>query len=176
MHKGPLTLAAAVGLGLACPSSAEADGKRQAWFLQDNETGQWCAFTAEASARAAEDGERFDFRESGWLEFGGDAPLAVKVTSQSEDAYVEDTYSFAPDMRVSQVVRKGHYWDDPFFTATYRLDDAGNLRRTAESVEAGKTWQHTTYFLDWSMYRSFAELPFAALIETQPRVSVSANC
>lgn len=165
-----------VGFGLASPSHADSGANREAWFLKDRVTGQWCAFTDDASAKVAANGKRFDPEESGWLRYGGDKPVTIMVTLQSEDAYAEDSYSFAPDLRVTQVVRRGHYIEDPFFAATYRPDLAGNLRLTAESAEAVKNWGHETYFFEWPMHRSFAELPFASLIETTPRISVSANC
>jgi hypothetical protein len=176
MRTVALALGAAVALEWTGASYAGTGERRLAWFMQDLETRQWCAFVNEANARSAEEGERFDWHESGRLEYGDDARVTVMVMSQSEDAYVEDSYSFAPDLSVAQVVRKGHYVNDPFFTATYRPDDAGTLNLTAETVEASGHWPHTTYFLEWPLYRTFAELPFAPLIETAPQLSLSANC
>jgi hypothetical protein len=171
-----LALIAAAGVGLASPSRADGGDMREAWFMRDQATGQWCAFTNRASAKTAAGGERFDPEESAWLEYGGDAPVTLVVTLQSDDAYVEDSYSFAPDWSVTKVVRKGHYIDDPTFTATFLPDAAGRLRMTDRSAEAGRNWDHETYFLEWDMHGSFAELPFARLIDTTQGISVSANC
>ena len=163
-------------LGLASACQAQPGEIGHAWFVRNLETKQWCAFVDEARAALAAEDERFDWSESSWLKYGEDRPLTLLVALQSEDAYVEDSYSFGPDLGVTEVVRKGHYIDDPFFTATYRRDGTGKLRLTPESIEAGRNWNHTTYFLEWPMYGSIADLPFAAQIETTPRVSVSANC
>jgi hypothetical protein len=169
-------LGVAAGIGIASAAYAEIEEPRQAWFVSNYETKQWCAFVDEASASTAADDDRLDWSVSARLTYGVDQPVTLLVALQSEDAYVEDSYSFAPDLSLIQVVRMGHYVSDPFFTATYRPDDAGELHLTAESVEAVGNWDYTTYFLDWPIYRSFGELPFAALIETTPQVSVWGNC
>jgi hypothetical protein len=98
------------------------------------------------------------------------------VMSQSEDAYVEDSYTFGPDRAVKKVVRRGHYVDDPFVTATFGPDRRGHLQMTQESRRALKSWQHTTYFLEWPLYETFSEIPFSALINMKPSISVSEAC
>lgn len=175
MHTRSWALRVVAGLGLAAPCHAEAS-QQQAWFVQDYGTKQWCAFVDEASAAKAADDGRFDWSESARLTYGDGQPVTLLVALQSEDAYVEDSYSFAADLSVSQVMRRGHYIDDPFLAVTYRPDEVGNLQITADAAEAVRAWEHETYFLEWPVHRSFAELPFASLVETQPQVTVSANC
>ena len=169
-------LGVAAILGQASASCATTGGSRDAWFVRNAETGQWCAFVDEASAAAVADDGRFDWREAVWLKYGTGRPVTLLVTLQSEDAYVEDTYSFARDLSLTGLVRKGRYVEEPFFTATFRPDEAGDLQLTAQSAEAREKWAHLTYFVDWPVYRSFAGLPFAAQVETAPRLSVSASC
>ena len=114
--------------------------------------------------------------ESGWLRYRGNAIESLMIMSQSEDAYVEDTYTFGPDLAVKEVVRRGHYVADPFATATFRPDDSGHLEMAAESRRALDSWEHTTYFLEWPLYATFSEIPFAGLIDMKPVISVSEAC
>jgi hypothetical protein len=120
--------------------------------------------------------DRYEPTESGWLRYRGTAIQSLMVMSQSEDAYVEDSYTFGRDLAVKEVVRRGHYVEDPFVRVTFKPDSKGHLRMTAQSRRALKAWQHTTYFLDWPLYPTFAEIPFAGLIHTKPSISVSKAC
>lgn len=158
-------------------------GPRQAWFYSttplqasNNAPVVWCSFVTEPSAKAAANSERFESVESGWLRYRGNAIVSLVVMSQSEDAYVEDTYTFGRDLAVKEVVRRGHYVTDPFVTATFKPDDNGHLRMTAESRRALGSWKYTTYFLEWPLYATFTEIPFTGLIHTKPAFSVSEAC
>ena len=172
----------AVCVCLFHPGQAAPNDPSQAWFYSTAslevsaapET--WCSFVTEASAKAAENSERFEPWESGWLRYRGNAIDSIMIMSQSQDSYVEDTYAFASDLTVAQVVRKGHYVDDPFATATFRPDSHGRLRMTDESRSALRSWRHTTYFFDWPLYATFAEIPFAGLIGMERGISVSETC
>jgi hypothetical protein len=161
---------------------AEPDGTSQAWFYStvslrpSTNPELWCSFVTEASAEAAANSDRFEPTESGWLRYRGDVIESLMVMSQSEDAYVEDTYTFGQDLTVTQVDRKGHYVDDPFARATFKPDSDGRLAMTDESRSALRSWQHTTYFLDWPLYATFSEIPFAELIAMEPDISVSEAC
>jgi hypothetical protein len=155
---------------------------RQAWFYSTTTLRAstapvlWCSFVTEANAKAAENSERFEPVESGWLRYRGNTIEILKVMSQSEDAYVEDTYTLGPHLAVRKVVRRGHYVSDPFVTATFRPDGSGHLQMTAESRHALESWKHTSYFLEWPLYATFSEIPFAGLIDVKPSISVSEAC
>jgi hypothetical protein len=110
------------------------------------------------------------------MSYRGKAIETLLVTSQSEDAYVEDSYSFGPDISVKQVVRRGHYLSDPFATATFKPDASGRLQMTSQSRRVLQSWKHETYFLEWPLYSTFSEVPFAGLIKTKPVISVSETC
>ena len=158
------------------------DGSSRAWFfstatLEVSTTPEtWCSFVTEASAEEAANGERFAPWESGLMRYRANAIDSIMIMSQSQDSYVEDTYTFARDLTVAQVVRKGHYVEDPFATATFRPDSRGRLRMTGESRRALRSWQHTTYFFEWPLYATFSEIPFAGLIGLEPGISVSEAC
>ena len=155
---------------------------RQAWFYSTTTLQPttnpvtWCSFVTEASAKAAENSERFEPVESGWLRYRGNAIESFMIFSQSEDSYVEDSYTFGPDLAVKEVVRRGHYVSDPFATATFRPDKNGHLTMTAESSGALKSWAHTTYFFGWPLYTTFSEIPFAGLINMKSGITVSEAC
>ncbi len=161
---------------------AESDGPSQAWFystttLRPSTTPEvWCSFVTEVSAEAAANSERFEPTESGWLRYRSNVIDSLMIMSQSEDAYVEDTYTFGHDLTVTQVDRKGHYVDDPFARATFKPDIRGRLTMTDESRRELRSWEHTTYFLEWPLYASFSEIPFAGLISMEPNISVSEAC
>ena len=137
-------IGACLCLSGSCRAGPEgpSDGPGQAWFYSNTtlevstapET--WCSFVTDASAKAAANSERFDPWESGWLRYHGRVIDSIMIMSQSEDSYVEDTYTFARDLSVAQVARKGHYLDDPFANATFRPDSHGRLRMTEESRDA----------------------------------------
>lgn len=130
----------------------------------------------DASAHAAANSERFEPGESGWLRYRGNAIDSLMIISQSEDAYLEDTYTFGPDLVVTEVVRRGHYVTDPFATARFGPDDKGHLNMAAESRRALKSWKHTTYFFEWPLYSKFSDMPFAGLISIKPDIAVSETC
>jgi hypothetical protein len=130
----------------------------------------------EAGAEAAVESGRFQAVESGWLRYRGNTIDNLVIISQSEDSYLEDTYTFGPDLAVKEVVRRGHYLVDPFVTATFRPDHSGQLRMTAESRQVIRSWEHETYFFEWPLYTAFSEIPFAGLIGRSPSVTVSEAC
>jgi hypothetical protein len=159
-------------------------GSRQAWFystttLQPSTAPVlWCSFVTEASAKAAANSDRFWHVESGWLRYRGNAIESLMVISQSEDSYVEDSYTFGPDLAVKEVVRRGHYINDPFATAIFRPDESGHLSMTAKSRRALQSWEreHATYFFGWPLYATFAEIPFARLIDMKSGIAVTEAC
>jgi len=177
-----LAVPALLCASIPAQSASAASGTREAWFYSTTSLRTsaapvlWCSFVTDASAKAAENSDRFEPVESGWMRYRGDAIESLTVMSQSEDAYVEDSYTFGPDLAVKQVVRQGHYVSDPFATATFRPDARGRLHMTAQSRRALQSWKHTTYFLEWPLYATFSEIPFAGLIKTKPVISVSEAC
>jgi hypothetical protein len=162
--------------------ASAASGSRQAWFYSTTDLRSssapvtWCSFVTKASAEAAANSDRFTPVESGWLRYREKAIESLMVMSQSEDAYVEDSYTFGPGLTIKQVVRRGHYVSDPFATATFRPAAGGRLQMTAQSRRALKSWKHTTYFFEWPLYANFGEMPFADFIKTKPAISVSEAC
>jgi hypothetical protein len=174
-------VATAFSMGSWC--DAQTVPLRQVWFYSDRqlETGSatpetWCSFLTKQSADAAAKSDRFEAVESGWLQYRGDTITRLMITSQSEDAYVEDTYVLAPDFTVKEVVRRGHYYSDPFVTARFQPDAKGELKMTPASRRALKSWKHTTYFFEWSFYATVSEMPFASLIQLKPHISVLKGC
>ena len=95
---------------------------------------------------------------------------------QSEDAYEEDTYTFVPHLRVKQVVRRGHYGDDPFLIVTFKPNSRGRLVMTAQSKRRVKNWPHMHYFETWPLYTSFEAMPLSSLIRTKPQIEVKGSC
>jgi hypothetical protein len=167
---------------IAAQFASAAPGSRQAWFYSTTDLRSstapvtWCSFVTKASAEAAANGDRFTPVESGSLRYRGNAIESLTIMSQSEDAFVEDRYTFGPDFAVKQVARRGHYVSDPFATATFRPDGRGRLRMTADSRRRLRSWKHTTYFLEWPLYETFAQIPFAGLIRIKPSIAVSEAC
>lgn len=146
------------------------------WFLSTEEPVRWCAFVDKAKAREAADQDHFAGQEAAELIHDGSTVERVLVQTQSEDAYVEDTYRIGPDRRVTKLVRRGHYVTDPFTTATYLPDREGKLRLTAASRTALKRSKYTAYFLDWPVYERFGQMPFASLIRLKSRIAASTAC
>lgn len=138
------------------------------WAYSRADNARWCAVTDEKAARAAASSERFASGASAILRFRRDKLRAVTLITQSEDAYVEDTYSFNQDLKVSALVRRGHYIADPFFSVIYRRNVAGRLMLTAPSRQTKRRQEaagHESYFVDWPHYETFAQLPFAGVIK-----------
>ncbi len=103
----------------------------------------------------------------------------VMVMTESEDAYVEDSYNFDRKLRVISVVRRGHYLNSPFFNVTFARDRAGKLSVTPASVQIvarQETSLHETYFVDWPLYRNFAQFPFKGLVSFGKHVAVTHQC
>jgi len=171
-----------VGACVQADAASASSVRRQAWFYSTTPLRAssapvlWCAFVTEGSAKAAANSDRFEPTESGWIRYRGGAIESLMVMSQSEDAYVEDSYTFGPDLGLKKVVRTGHYVGDPFVTATFRPDGRGHLQLTEDSRRALKSWQHATYFLEWPLYETFSKIPFSALIVTKPSIRVSEAC
>jgi hypothetical protein len=172
-----VTLALLLAANLSLASAVHADGgQRRAWFYKDNTAQRWCSLDTDAGAKAAANDERFAGSETGWLRYHGGVIDSIMVMTQSEDAYQEDTYTFAPDLSVKQVVRKGHYVDDPFLTVTFKLDARKRLVMTAESRRRVKNWRHENYFQNWPLYTSLQEMPFARLIQAKPKITIIGTC
>lgn len=159
------------GAGLSAASG-------QAWFYANTASHRWCSYVTNASAEAAAKGVEVDASRSGWLRYSGGRIVSIVVTSQSEDAYVEDTYIFNSDLTVKELVRRGHYVDDPFITAVFKPVGQGKLRMSPHSRKTirrlGK--RQATYFLDWPTFPNFSSLPFASLIRTRPVIRVLETC
>ena len=132
----------------------------------------------EASAEAVVKDDRFWYVQSGWLRYRANAIESLVVISNSEDAHLEDSYTFGPDLAVKELVRTGHYGSDPFVTAIFRPDDRGHLTMTPQSRNALQSWErkHATYFLEWPRYATFSEIPFAGLIRMKPGITVTEAC
>ena len=172
---------------LLCPcltaeAASPASKSREAWFYSNTSLRAttapilWCSFTTEASAEAAAKSDRFWYVQSGWLRYRGNAIESLMVISNSEDSHVEDSYTFGPDLAVTEVVRRGHYVSDPFATATFRPDGSGHLKMTAQSARALQSWKHATYFLEWPLYETLSKIPFAGLINMKSGIAVSEAC
>jgi hypothetical protein len=170
-------------VALADPCQAKTEALSDAWFYSTTSLRvpaptpiTWCSFVTGASAKAAARNDRFDSVESGWLRYSGNYIERLMVISQSEDSYVEDSYTLGRDLAVKEVVRKGHYVSDPFVTAIFRPDASGHLRMTARSRKALRKWNHFTYFLEWPLYAKFSEIPFAGLIRLKRPIAVKEAC
>jgi hypothetical protein len=166
----------AISLCLGGASYAREEASRQAWFYLDNTSQRWCSVATEGAARAASNDDRYAGPETGWLRYHNGVIDSIMVMTQSEDAYQEDTYTFAADLSVKQVVRKGHYVNDPFLTVTFRSNAHRRLLMTAESKRRVKNWRHETYFQDWPLYTSLQKMPFARLIHVKPKIAVTGTC
>jgi hypothetical protein len=171
--------------GAPAGAASTAVGSKQAWFYSTTSLRAskapilWCSFVTNASAKAAADGDRFWYVESGRLRYRGNAIESLSVMSESEDSAVEDSYRFGPDLAVKEVVRRGHYSSDPWVTATFRPDKSGHLHMTAASHRALQSWEreHATYFFGWPLYATFAKIPFAGLIHIRKSgITVSEAC
>jgi hypothetical protein len=170
------TLGAFLMLSAATVAPAE---KHSAWFMLTANGKQWCAFTNEARAKKAGSGDRFDGSETAWVEYDEHEFVLFVDATQSDDSYTEDSYSFDATGRVKQVVRKGHYSENPFFSVTYVPGADGKLTLTAPSRATERQQlkaQHETYFLEWPLYPSLTKTPFSKLIQTKPVISVTERC
>jgi hypothetical protein len=182
MRFAPALVSTLLCAGIPAGAAPADSQSKEAWFysttiLQPTTAPVlWCSFVTEASAKDAENSDRFAPVESGWLRYRGNAIESLIVFSQSEDAYVEDSYTFGPDLAVKEVVRRGHYVSDPFATATFRPDGSGHLKMTAQSSRALQSWKHTTYFLGWPLYPTLSKIPFAGLINMKSGVAVTEAC
>src|SRR3569623_1205259 len=107
-----LATATRVFVASVCISSVNpvlANTLKQAWFYHDSASQHWCSVVSDADSKAASKDERFDWHETGWLRYHRSKIDSIMIMLQSEDAYEEDTYTFDPDLRVRQLVRRGHY-------------------------------------------------------------------
>jgi hypothetical protein len=162
-----------------CIADAASAPMGNAWFYSTAEPTRWCAFTSAKAVKAAAASGRFDGGQSIWLRYHGSVIHSVLVTTESEDAYAEDTYSFDQTLRITQVTRRGHYINDPFFSVTFTPDASGKLRLTPASQALRRRQEHSkheTYFLDWPLYTGFARFPFAPLVKIKPAILISATC
>ena len=175
----PFKLMAGVMALVASNLGAAQSNSQSAWFYLRSNDPVWCAVTKEADARAAAKNEVFASGQSAWLRFHGSTIESVIFTTESEDAYAEDTYTFGPGLRLLSVKRRGHYVEDPEFGVTFVPDGSGRLRLTQQSkVDRRRNEQagHETYFVDWPLYPRFAAFPFARFVATKPSVRVSQRC
>lgn len=183
MQPGPKVCLAAFCLFAGGASHAEPALPSQAWFYStktlEDEGGtpeRWCSFVTKRTAETAGNSERFEAVESGWLQYRENAVARLVITSQSEDAYVEDDYKFGPGLRLQEVTRTGHYYKEPLMAVTFRPNSQGLLTMTAASRLKVKAWKFENYFFDWPIYQRFSAIPFASLISMKPRVSVVETC
>jgi hypothetical protein len=177
MHLGSRALFFAACLCVAISCHARLDSSGQAWFYSDVTSKRWCSVVKDTSAEAFANSGRFDGGESGWLRYRGGVINSIVIMLQSEDAYVEDTYTFGPDLTIKKVVRRGHYVGDPFISAVFKPDGRMQLKMIPRSQKAVQSWGQTQeiYFFDWPIYSTFSQIPFAGLISTKP-VSVFKTC
>lgn len=175
-----LTKIIAALMGMASFTSLAAGSvSKSAWFYLMVDTLHWCAVTTETEARAAARNEAFASGQSAWLRFRDNTVDSVLLTTESEDAYAEDTYRFGPGLRLISVERRGHYGDSPVFSVTFVPDRFGKLQLTPEAKIAKNREErtgHETYFVDWPLYRRFADFPFSHLVMMKPAITISRPC
>lgn len=183
MQSGVKLSVAALCLAAGGGAQAASGLPHEAWFYSTKalETDRasperWCAFVTKPAARAAAASARFGAVESAWLRYRDHAVVRLVITSQSEDAFVEDAYTFTPDMQVAQIIRTGRYATQLPITVIFRPDARGHLQLTAASRSKVRAAEFETYFVDWPIYQGFAAMPFAGLIATKPRFRVVAAC
>lgn len=165
--------------GIANATPAKKPDVRTAWFLQTADGNHWCAFTSWAKAKKAGASEDFDGSETAWVTYRNTGIQSIVDANESEDSYTEDSYSFDAQGLTTQVVRKGHYIEHPFFTVTYAPDGSGKLAPTPASQAIAKAQEkagHETYFLDWPLYSHLADMPFQGLVRLKPIVAVTERC
>lgn len=167
-------------LGLTTPGFEGAAQARQIiWFYATAEHQQWCAVTKEGTAKVAAASQQFASGLFALLRYHNNTLDNATITTESEDAYVEDTYTFGPSMQVTAVVRHGHYINDPYFSVAFVPNKSGTLVLNAASILRRKRQEnggHETYFVDWPIYRSFREFPFARLVAMGARITAVHHC
>lgn len=170
----PVILVAAAPDAVAVPV-----GTRTIWFYSAADNFRWCGVDNEKAAKAAASSARFASGSSAMVRPRANEIYSATVMTQSEDAYVEDSYTFDRNWKVSTLVRRGHYDANPYFSVTYSRDAAGRLVLTAPSVQQKLQQEkagHETYFVDWPRFRTFAQLPFATIVNTRSPAAVTRRC
>lgn len=142
-----------------------------AFFLSfgDLEEGpqRWCAYRTKAEAsKAAGDGSELA-GSSAEMQWQGGAVTRLVEKSESEDAFVVDTYQLNPIGQVMKLSRRGNYINDKPVTAEFVPDASGRLRQTPESRRAIAKLKIESYWLDWPKYSSLGQMPFVGLISRQ---------
>jgi hypothetical protein len=140
---------------------------------------RWCAVTEEAKAKAIAVSDRFASGSSAMLHSRGGKLGTLIVMTESEDAYVEDRYTFDAGLSVAKLDRRGHYINDPYISVTFLRIGNGPLALSPTSkqlVQSETKAGHETYFVDWPHYRSFAEFPFASVVRFRRSLTVTHHC
>ena len=168
------------------PVEREPDATAQAWFIEDQGRGVWCAFTNRAALERyaktidANAGAPEHSNGYGWIRLKADALETITVVMESEDAIAEDRYRFDGQRKVINLKRTGHYINAPWATFTYLPNRTGRLMLDAVSkriVSRLAADRQETYVTDWPTIRRIQDLPFHRLITfSGSRVSVKAGC
>jgi hypothetical protein len=171
-------IAAAIAGLASLQSNAARPTSQNVWFYLTSDKRHWCATTSDIKARAAAANPAFASGMSAWLQLHGRTVESVQVSTESEDAYVEDTYTFNPNLRIVSVRRRGHYNLEPFFEVTFAPDKSGSLRLTRFSkMKVSKlATSQEVYFVDWPVYRRYADFPFVPLITAASPIAASQAC
>jgi hypothetical protein len=182
-HEGNMRIRSMAILMLCAAASSNAHATdtnvQHIWFYQTADHPSWCAVTDEVKARAIAASERFASGSSAILVSRAGHIVSLTLTTDSEDASVDDTYTFGKDLKVTELVRRGHYINDPYFSVTFVLNASGSLELTAPSKQRVRQQEgagHETYWVDWPRYHSVQELPFANTVRLGPSILVLRRC
>jgi len=165
-------------IAASSPATAEKGGKT-VWLYSAADRPEWCATADAATAKASASSERFASGESAVLHYRDGVLASAIMTTESEDAYVEDTYTFDKALNVTTLLRRGAYAEDPFLKVTYLRDGAGKLTLSAASRQLLRRQDKAgreTYFIDWPRYDKFAKLPFAGVVNPRPPATITRPC
>lgn len=168
------------------PVERDSATSAQAWLVEDQKRGLWCAFksrtamaryakTIDIDALASGRGNGY-----GWIRMEAHVLQSITIVNESEDAVAEDRYWFDRNRKAIGLKRTGHYINAPLATFTYLPDGVGRLRLDAASkriVSRLNADQQETYITDWPTIRRIEDLPFHRLIDfSGSRVSVKVGC
>jgi len=167
-------------LPVVTPSAADAASppETRVWFYRLLDKPQWCAVFRNQDAATAANSGAFDGSESAMLRVRGNT-FSVLVASRSEDAFVEDRYTFGPSLKLTGVARRGQYVQGSSLNVSFVPDRDGRLQLTSRSrttMRKSSKAGHETYFLDWPLYQRFADMPFASLVPFKPALGVADQC
>lgn len=165
-----VTLAAAMPAGAASPT--------RIWLLAEPVSGHWCA-TTDIAPKSVQHPGRFAGGRSAMIEHAGKSGMIVHIFTESEDAYVEDSYTLDRRGAVTAVSRRGHYLNDPYISVAYVPIGRTRFALTSQSRRLRRRSDlanRETYFLDWPVYRRFAQMPFADVATISERVFIKRRC